>query len=362
MAMIILRLLAGGLGVLLVVIALMSAIRTLVVPRAVRDKIARVVFQRIRGLVEMRADRASDYAHKDAILAYSAPLAILTMLFVWLGLVLAGCAMLFFAVGVEPFSRAIVLSGSSLLTLGFERDDRPLAMAITFFEGTVGLILVALLIAYLPAMYSAFQRREALVSLLEVRSGSPPSAVTMLERLQRIGQFDGLGDFWADWERWFAELEESHSSLGALVLFRSPQPDHSWVTASGTVLDTASLWLSAVDRPFDARAALCIRAGYVSLSHIARFLGLPLPEKPTFPEQAISITREDFLATCERLSSSGVPIKDDRDLAWKDFAGWRVNYDIALLSLAAFVRAPEAPWTSDRMAPDVGTPAGADQV
>src|SRR5205085_8392901 len=123
-------------------------------------------------------------------------------------------------------------------------------------EATIGLILVALLIAYLPTMYAAFSRREAAVSMLEVRAGSPPSAVEMILRFHRLNRLVYFNTLWTSWEVWFVELEESHTSLAALAFFRSPHPDRSWITAAGTVLDAAALVISTVDIPPDPQANL----------------------------------------------------------------------------------------------------------
>ena len=87
----------------------------------------------------------------------------------------------------------------------------------------------------------AFRAREALVSLLEVRAGDPPSAREMILRYYRIHGLNRLSEEWQQWERWFADIQESHTFLAALVFFRSPDPKHSWVTAAGAVLDTASI-------------------------------------------------------------------------------------------------------------------------
>ena len=98
--------------------------------------------------------------------------------------------------------------------------------------------MVGLLIAYLPTMYSAFSRREQAVNMLEVRAGNPPNPYDMLSRFHRIHGLDKLAELWKNWEIWFADVEESHTTLPALVFFRSPLPEHSWVTAAGTVLGT----------------------------------------------------------------------------------------------------------------------------
>jgi hypothetical protein len=207
--------------------------------------------------------------------------------------------------------------------------------------------MVAILIAYLPTIYAAFARREAAVSLLEVRAGSPPSAVEMILRYQRLHGLAALGELWPQWEVWFTELEESHTSLAALVFFRSPKPERSWVTAAGAVLDTAGLMNAVVDVPHDLRADLTIRAGYLALRSIADVFRVPYDPHPQ-PGDPISLTRAEFDTACEQLTAQGVPLKPDRDQAWADFAGWRVNYDTVLIALAWITMAPAAPWSSDR--------------
>ncbi len=164
----------------------------------------------------------------------------------------------------------------------------------------------------------------------------------MIARYHRIHGLDQLKEQWQLWEAWFADIEESHTSLPALIFFRSPKPDHSWVNAAGAILDAASLTLSAVDIPASPHAALCIRAGFLSLHHIADFSNLPHPPDPHYPDQKISITRQEFDQACDELISQGIPVKTDREQAWQDFAGWRVNYDQVLLELVELTMAPKA--------------------
>lgn len=149
---------------------------------------------------------------------------------------------------------------------------------------------------------------------------------------------------WPVWEEWFADIEESHTSLAPLAFFRSPRAERSWVTAAAAVLDAAALSRSTLDIERDPQADLCIRAGYVALRQIADFFRISYPADPHFPADPISISRQEFDTACEELRALGAPLKEDREQAWRDFAGWRVNYDAVLVALAGLVMAPDAPW------------------
>ncbi len=342
-----LRVLATAAGLVIVLATLGSAIKTVVLPRASASSITRWVFLTMRRVFLVIAPRGLDYERRDRRLASYAPISLTVTLAVWLILMLAGYTLVF--VGVEGLSLrdAFTLSGSSLFTLGFAHPSGLPVTILTFTEAAMGLFLLALLITYLPAIYSAYSRREVGVTALEVRAGSPPSAREMVWRhwaLERMGE---LGAVWMEWERWFVDVEETHSSLPALVFFRSPQPQHNWVTAAGAVLDSAAFTLSTVDWPRDVQAEFCLRAGYLCLRRIARFFKVPFDPDPG-PDDPISVSRDEWQAVVDALEAEGVRLRTDRDQAWRDFAGWRVNYDTVLLALANIVAAPSAPWSSDR--------------
>lgn len=334
-------------GIALVLAALNAAIKTVVLPRSVPVLMTGIVFRLVRFLITPWILGARSYEARDRVMAFYAPLSLLSLPVVWITIVMAGYTGIFWSVGVRPLSLAFKTSGSSLLTLGFADVNTPVTVLLAFSEATLGLGLVALLIAYLPSTYSAFSRRERAVSLLEVRAGAPPSAAELIARAHRIRDLAYLGQQWEEWEGWFAELEETHTSQAALVFFRSPQAGRSWVTASGAILDAAALVASTVDVPRDPRADLCIRAGYLALRQIAAHFGIDYDPDPS-PDDPISISRGEYDAVYDRLVEQGVPLVDDRHQAWRDFAGWRVNYDRVLLALAALTMAPYAPWSSDR--------------
>lgn len=343
----VLRILAGLVGLAIVWGTLTSAIKTFMLPRGINVWLTQAVFQVTGVYFGFRAKRASTYEQQDHIMAMFAPVSLFLMPIVLLTSILIGYMFLFWALEVRPFLEVFKLSGSSLLTLGFASADTFPSKLLEFSEAMIGLILVALLIAYLPTMYSAFAKRETNVALLEGRAGSPPSAVEMIARTHRTGELESLHELWISWQTWFAEIEESHTSLAALTFFRSPQPSRSWVTAAGTVLDAAALMLSTVDVAWSPRAAFCLRAGYLALREIAEFYEIPIDADPD-PEETICIGRFEYNQVYAELNGHGVPLKTDRDQAWKDFSGWRVNYDTALLELARLTRAPYALWSSDR--------------
>jgi len=345
---VVLRVVIFLIGLVVVVGTFLSAVSTFVLPRSARSQLNRILFGVLRRIFEKLMRFVKTYKQKDAIFAYYAPIGLMMLVPSWYMLMTVGYAAMYWALGVGDVYTDLRLSGSSLLTLGFATSDNILVNLLVFSEATLGLILVALLIAYLPTMYSAFSRREESVNLLEVRAGSPPSAVEMLLRFNRIHGLERLADYWSTWETWFAELEESHTTLPTLVFFRSPRGEQSWITAAGTVLDAAALTLSAVDVSYAPNAALCIRAGFLSLRKISDYFDITYPTDPHFPETPISISRDEFEAVLYRLQADGLPLKADFEQAWQDFAGWRVNYDHTLLALCTLVMAPPAFWSSDR--------------
>lgn len=345
--MIVLRVALFLLGVAVVAATFGSVVRTVILPRGIPSTLGRTVFIVMRMLFRLRTSRATTYEKRDRIMAPYAPLSLIALLVTWVGLVMAGYTLMYWGLGERSWRQALELSGSSVLTLGFATAEDFPSTFLVFTEAGIGLVLLAMLITYLPSIYAVFSRREASVAAMEVRAGSPPSGVEIIWRYHALENMERLSELWIRWEAWFVELEETHTSFPALAFFRSPQPEHSWVTAAGAVLDAASLAASTVDVPREVQAEFCIRAGYIALRRIADFFGIPYDPNPE-PGDPITVTREEFDQAYDRLATEGVPLKRDRDQAWRDFAGWRVNYDTVLVALAGLTMAPYAPWSSDR--------------
>lgn len=357
-----LRIAAGLLGAVVVGGTFLSAVKLVVVPRGSSQRITRFVFICVRTVIERLAHPGRPFAVRDRWMSLYAPLALVLIPFAWFTLSIAGFSLVHWGVLGGSYGDAVRIAGSSMLTLGVAfNGDFPDAI-ISFAQGALGIMLGALLISYLPSLYQSYQRRETLVGLLESRAGIPPSPFELLVRYQRIRSLDEIDqDLFAEWERWFAEVEESHTSFAALVFFRSPHPDRSWITAAGAVLDTGALMLSVIDRPFSGRTALCVRTGFLCLRRIADYFGLTYDPNPA-PDAPISVTRREFDLMIYELDAAGVPLKADRDRAWRDFQGWRVNYDAPLVAISKMVVAPPARWSSDRpgdrMLPRLRRPKG----
>ena len=334
-------------GVAIVISTIRSAIQTFILPRGVSDPTARFVFLAVRGVFDLATSRRKTYDGRDHVMALFGPVALVSLTVSWLGLVIVGYTLIYWGLGFSTLGKCLLLSGSSIFTLGFVAVMSLRIGVLVFSEAGIGLLLAALLISYLPAIYNAWSRRELAVATLEVRAGSPPTAWDLIIRHHRIQGLDAANELWPTWEAWFLDIEESHTSLSSIVFFRSPQAHRSWVNAAGVILDSAAFFSAVLDVPRNPRRELCLRAGYIALRRIAKLFRIPFNPNPA-PDDQISVTREEFDDVCRLLADSQVPLKPDLEQAWRDFSGWRVNYDEVLLSLAALTVAPYAPWISDR--------------
>ena len=275
-------------------------------------------------------------------MAYYGPIALMLLPAWWLVLILVGFGAIYWALGL-PVADALEVSGSSLLTLGFFRPAVPFGDFIAFVEAAMGLALVALLISYLPTIYGAFSRRELLVSMLEVRrghaavAGRDDHADAPSPRARRAAP--DVGALGAVVRRGGGVPQ---LAAGARLL---PQPAAEPVLGERGGGDHGRgrpRCGRAVAIPMDVQADLVIRSGYLALRRICDFFRIPFDAAPK-PTDATSIDRARFDDAFNVLAEAGVPMVDDRDQAWRDFNGWRVNYDAPLRGLERLTMAP-APW------------------
>jgi hypothetical protein len=356
------RVLFAVFGAVVVVVTWTSVVSALVVPRRSRDRISRGVLVSVDSAYRRATARVRDFARRDRILATQAPASILLQLLVWLTLFYVGFALLLQALDRGGLPSALAQAGSSLLTLGYAGpSDAPLTV-VDYLAAASGLVVVALQVGYLPTLYSSFNRRETEVTLLAGRAGTPPWGPEILART-RFGFESGdegavMDDFYRQWERWSADLSESHTNYPVLVRFRSPDPLASWVVALIAVLDSAALWLalSPVRAP-RREARLALRMGFSALHSLAETLDMPVDRDPD-PDGELQLSYTEYLHGVARIASTTFPMDRTPEQAWPDFRGWRVNYEAVAYALADRLDAVPAQWTGPRRTGDAPiTPA-----
>jgi len=247
-----------------------------------------------------------------------------------------------------------------MFTLGYAAPSGGASTALEYIAAFTGLVVIGLQVGYLPALYAAFNRRETEVTLLVARAGAPAWGPEILART-KWGIYDGdtrpvLDELFTAWERWAAEVAESHTTYLTLVRLRSPRPLSHWLTSLIAVMDAAALHLSLAPSHEPRLAArLSLLMGFVALDRIARTMRLRVPAEPD-PDAPISVSFEEFRSAASMLRGLGYPIERTDEAAWPHFRGWRANYDIAALSLARRLDAPPAPWTGTRRWPSKPIP------
>jgi hypothetical protein len=339
-----------GFGVGLALNATVAAVvvYSLVLPRAQSgpQRMSIAINRAIRWLFVSVAARRRTYEKVDGMLAPIGPVAVLAQLVVWLFSFWVGYALMQW-----PFTRslgeALPTAAASLVTVGIAHSAASANSLVTVLAAGTGAVVVALQIAYLPAIYSAYNRREALVTLLESRAGLPAWGPELLIRHRLVGITDTLPELYDDWEQWSAELSESHTSYPVLLLFRSPDPWYSWVLAMLAVLDGAAMHLALAPDTAPSQARLCLRMGFTALQRISVTLRWTYDPDP-LPDAAIHLTYDEFAAAVALLESVGFETQRSAEEAWPHFRGWRVNYEDLAYRLADRVVAPPAPWSGPR--------------
>ncbi len=334
----------GLVGAVTIVVVFDAAIRTFLLPRVASVRLTRSIGLAVGGMFRWLATRPTDYEDQDRRLALYPPVVLLAYQATWLLMLFCAYAFCFEAAGASGFAASFALSGSSLLTLGTSAAHGAGQLALSYLEAASGLTLLALLIAFIPTLYSAFQRREQSVSRLSVRAGVPATPWGLIEIAQSVADYGRLDELWHEWESWFIELRETHTTLTILSYYRTSIPGQTWIGAATSVLDSAALFNSAVALPASPSAGLCIRSGWMALRGLADYFRIPYPVAPDGSEP-ISVSREEFDAALQHMSRSSVPLLEDRDAAWLDFVGWRVNYDAIVEALLERFFAPRLDWS-----------------
>ena len=344
---------AAAVGVLLIATSAASVIGTLIVPRPVANWLTRQIDRVVRGAFILITNFIPDFRRRDRVLSAHAAALLIAQLVAWLLMFFVGFSLIFWPMVSGGITDAFRTAGPGLWQIGEDTARGGLEQAILDFAAITGIITLTLQISYLPTLYAAFNRREQEVALLNARAGVPSWGPELLARTHYalgsgVSTVDTLPDLYADWERWAADVAESHTTYLPLVRFRSPKPLSSWVTALLAVLDSAALMLSLSPEAAPVvPARLCLRAGFLCFRDVARAMGYDIPEEPD-PGAGIAITYEQFLEAVARMDKVNFPLEREAADAWPDFVGWRVNYEPAAFAIARELDVVPALWSGPR--------------
>jgi hypothetical protein len=356
------KLLAAIAGFASIIIILWDAFEAIILPRRIMRK-----FRLTRGFYLLTwtpwsalARRWRPGRRRESYLSFFGPLSLLVLLMVWAVGLIAGFALIHWALGhtldgsgSNQFATDIYMSGTTFFTLGLG-DVIPhgvMARALTVVEAGTGFGFLALVIGYLPVLYQSFSRREVNISLLDSRAGSPFSSGELLRRHAkgRVGEgchIESLIELLKDWEHWSAELMESHLSYPVLSFFRSQHDNQSWVGALTTILDACAVVITGIEGvpPWQARLTFAMaRHSVVDLSQVFRIV----PEPPAINR----LTHDEFSKMHELLTSAGLTLID-QDSTYERLRKVRSLYEPYVNGLAHFLLMPLPSWLPSEKAKD----------
>ena len=348
-------------GLLCLLTVLLDAFQTMILPRRPqgRFRITRLFFILTWRPWHLMARRIRSVKARDTFYSIYGPLSLPLLLVVWAVGLIVGFGLLYFALGT-PFNDPmfagqlasaasrlrtdLYVSGTTLFTLGLG-DVVPRSMtprALLILESGMGLGFVAVVIGYLPVLYAAFSRREVSVALLDARAGSPPTATELVRRHNFDGGTDELILLLEEWERWSAELLESHISYPVLCYFRSQHDNQNWLTALTSVLDTCSLLIASIRGNSARQAQLTFAMARHAIADLTQVFNLQ-PVQPPVDR----LSREEFGRMCGELSDAGVSLCADPSSAAR-LDRMRSLYEGHAYALSQYLAIPLQPWVAGR--------------
>ncbi|HSI73942.1 MAG TPA: potassium channel family protein [Fimbriimonas sp.] len=280
------HLLAALVGVFFILGVLVDAFEAIILPRTVmrRVRLSNLFFG-LTGVIHQWIGKMRRCSLRQSLLVAWAPLTLLALIATWALLLILGWALVDWGLSVAFNGHPVDLltdvyfSGVTFLTLGYG-DVAPtgaLARSLSVIEAGMGFMYLALVIGYVPVLYSAFSRREVQIILLDTRAGSEPTGLELIRRHAEAGAMDQLATVLRDWERFGAEMLESYLSYPLLAYYRSQHDNQSWLRSLTAVMDACALiescfesaepWMKPLH--FQARATFAMgRHVLVDLSYI----------------------------------------------------------------------------------------------
>jgi hypothetical protein len=352
--------LAFALGVLLVVLVVWDLFQTIVVPRPSPGwfRIGRYLVRSSWRVTRAIGSGGAGGAH-ETLLGLFAPFATLVLLIAWLGTLILGYGLILYALRDQlvpipsDLGTALYFAAGSVLTLGSGEiiATGTAARVVVVIGAASGLGVVALVVTFLFSLYGSYQRREVKVVTLQAAAGAPPSAVALLETYARLDLVGRLPDLFAEWERWAAEVLDTHVAYPLLGFFRSSHDNLSWISALGTVLDAASLVLTTTVGVPRGNAELFKRVGSHLTEDITN-LGFRagLSARSDAASVGAGLDRAAFDEACNRLAAAGY-VLEPADQAWSAFEEARAAYAGRLEVMAAYWATPMNAWLDSNATP-----------
>ncbi|HEY8806645.1 MAG TPA: potassium channel family protein [Candidatus Limnocylindria bacterium] len=343
-------------GMALIVWVLNDVFTTVILPRPApaRYRPAGILTRGSWRIWRRYADASRTPDRREQRLGIFAPAIVMVLLGLWIVLLVLGFGLLLFALSdqIQPalhdFDAALYMAAVSLLTIGYGDfvPTQSLSRLVAVAAGGVGLGIVALTITYLFSLYANFQRRELQVVTLDARAGAPPSGTALLVTCAAFDDdAEELDHIFEEWERWSAEVLESHLAYPVLMFFRSTHDHESWVSAIGAILDATTLLLTTVQGGPRGQATATRGIGVHLVEDIGRFFRFIVRDAPL---DGPMIERTEFEDARARLQAAGYVLVADADGAWAEFARMRSDYAGRLNALAGFLDVPPAQWIGDR--------------
>jgi len=303
-------------GTLSILAILLDAFETVVLPRRVRRSFRITSWFYRRTWIPWRnlASHIRSQSRRENLLGYFGPLSLIFLLILWAGGLILGFALLQYGAGEhfrlsgEPLTFGLLVyhSGETFFTLGYG-DIIPssgVARALAVIEAGLGFGFLGVVIGYLPTIYSSFSRREIEISLLDARAGSPPTAAELLARFGNCPQQAVLDQIFKDWERWAAEVLESHLSYPVLSFFRSQHNNQSWLGALTTILDASALVMAGVDGLRDEQAKITFAMARHAVVDLAQVVSARYN-----PQAADRLPLEELDRLRQNLAARGVKLR-----------------------------------------------------
>ena len=286
-------------------------------------------------------------------MGYFGPLSLILLLAFWASGLIFGFALVQRGIGgheqlsKEPltFGKIVYHSGETFFTLGYGDivPTSPAARALSVMEAGMGFAFLGVVIGYIPVVYASFSRREIQISMLDARAGSPPSAAELLMRLAGRTEDPGvdqkvLDDVLREWERWSAELLESHISYPVLSFFRSQHSNQSWLGALTTMLDVTSLVLTGIEGVHPGQAKLTFAMARHAAVDLAQVVNAR--HDPSAPER---LPEAELAALRAALTAVGLRLRDD-DYARDKLVKLRSMYEPYVHSTGRNLMLTLPPW------------------